>query len=276
MLSDEVRAFCAGVAARAAHVEIVPGATVAPGGIEGLDPALHFLDAAPDDVARYVLILDTVNFGSGWFDELATSTDALTQQLTEHARAERPWSAAALRALAPGDVAAVLGLPAAHELTALYARALNDLGAWLGDRPASECLGETAQELAGALARMPLFADRGFYKRAQIAPNDLVHAGVAAYPDVDGLTVFADNLLPHVLRAEGVLRYDEALAARVDGGELLAPGEPMEVELRACTVHACEAIAARLGVPPRTLDNWLWNRGRDLPGRPHRTRTVFY
>jgi hypothetical protein len=44
-------------------------------------------------------------------------------------------------------------------------------------------------------------------------------------------------------------------------------------------VHACEQIAARLGVPPRTLDVWLWNRGQDprYKSRPrHRTRTVFY
>jgi hypothetical protein len=44
-------------------------------------------------------------------------------------------------------------------------------------------------------------------------------------------------------------------------------------------VHACEQIAARLDVPPRTLDMWLWNRGqapryKALPR--HRTRTVFY
>ena len=32
----------------------------------------------------------------------------------------------------------------------------------------------------------------------------------------------------------------------------------------------------RAGVPEATLDNWLWNRGHNLPGRPHITRTVFY
>jgi Potential Queuosine, Q, salvage protein family len=123
---------------------------------------------------------------------------------------------------------------------------------------------------------MPFFADRGFYKRAQIAGNDLVLAGVAGFADVDRLTVFADNLLPHVLRTEGVLHYAPELAARVDAGEELPAGGEQERELRACAVHACEGIAARFGVPPRTLDNWLWNRGRGLPGRPHRTRTVFY
>jgi hypothetical protein len=44
-------------------------------------------------------------------------------------------------------------------------------------------------------------------------------------------------------------------------------------------VHVCELLARRAGVPPRTLDNWLWNRGRQPPysERPAPlTRTVFY
>ena len=125
---------------------------------------------------------------------------------------------------------------------------------------------------------MPLFDDRGFWKRAQIVPNDLTLAGVAEFEDLDRLTIFADNLVPHVLRVDGVLVYDPELAARIDAGELLAPGGD-EREIRACAVHACELIAAELGVPPRVLDIWLWNRGQEprykaLPR--HRCRTVFY
>jgi hypothetical protein len=44
-------------------------------------------------------------------------------------------------------------------------------------------------------------------------------------------------------------------------------------------VHACERLAAAAGVPPRTLDNWLWHRGLGMgshPPRPHRTRTTAY
>jgi hypothetical protein len=126
---------------------------------------------------------------------------------------------------------------------------------------------------------MPYFADHGFFKRAQITANDLVLAGVADFADADELTVFADNLLPHVLRLDGVLALDDELASRIDRGELLEPGGAMERELRACAVHACELLAHRLGVAPRLLDNWLWNRGLE-PGyatRPaHLTRTVFY
>ena len=52
---------------------------------------------------------------------------------------------------------------------------------------------------------MPFFDDRGFYKRAQIAANDLHLAGVVDFADIDRLTIFADNLVPHVLRLDGVL-----------------------------------------------------------------------
>jgi hypothetical protein len=42
---------------------------------------------------------------------------------------------------------------------------------------------------------------------------------------------------------------------------------------------ACELIAQRTGLPPRAIDNWLWNRGQapEYKARPrHRCRTVFY
>ena len=270
-LSDDVRRACAAIAAAARHVTIDLDAPVPAGGVAGLDPDLHHLDAPPEEVARYVLILDAINFGSGWFDELRTDTDAITRRLRG-----TPWTAAELRALDPDEVGERLGLPREHGLTRLYARALNDLGGWLGERSALELVSTgSAQRMAQSLLTMPLYADPGFYKRAQITANDLVLAGVAEYPDVDELTIFADNMVPHVLRLDGVLRYDDALAARIDAGEPLAHGSREEVELRACAVHACEAIAARLGVAPRTLDNWLWNRG-PAGGRPHRTKTTAY
>jgi hypothetical protein len=274
VLTDDVRAHCAAIAARARHVRIDPRAEVPAGGTGGLDPVLHFLEGAPHDVARYVLILDAINFGSGWFVELGTDTDALTARLTAQARAEGPWTAARLRALTPAEVGGVLGLDPLHELTALYTRALHQLGAWLGDGPLA--LGGSAEALAERLTAMAFFADTGFYKRAQIAAHDLFLAGVAAYPDIGRLTIFADNLVPHVLRHFGVLRYADALAARVDGGVELLPGSPEEVEIRACAVHACEGLARRFGVPPAALDNWLWNRGAEIGGRAHVTRTVYY
>jgi len=184
--------------------------------------------------------------------------------------------------LKPPDLAAVLGQEPDHELMRLYAEALRELGRFLGERRALDLVreaGGSAERFASMLADgMPFFDDRGFWKRAQIAANDLALAGVAEFSDLDRLTIFADNLVPHVLRVDGVLRYEPALAARIDAGELLPAGEE-EREIRGCAVHACELIAARTGMPARAIDTALWNRGqapryKSVPR--HRTRTVFY
>ena len=276
VLADEVRRHCAQIAATARHVRIDLDAPIELDGIAGLDPELHFLEGSPDDVARYVLILDTINFGSGYFDELDTTTDAITERLTAHARADGPWTAATLHALDAPTVATTLGLEPSHRLTAALRR-----GAQPARRvaPGPRPLPETADALARSLTQMPFFADHGFYKRAQIAANDLQLAQVVDFPDIDRLTIFADNLVPHVLRLDGVLVYDDALAHAVDTQRELPAGEAFEREVRATAVHACERLAHKAGVPPRTLDNWLWNRGQHPPysERPaHITKTVFY
>jgi hypothetical protein len=284
-IPDEVRRHCAAVAGSARWVRIDPDAESATGGVAGLDAGEHYLEGEPEDVARYVLILDAINFGSGWFPTLRDgATVPMTRRLTEDARRRgRPWTSGELRAMTPQGIAGVLEEDPAHPLMGHYAEGLRQLGAFLGDRGALDVVGAargSAARLAADLAEgMPYFDDRGFYKRAQITANDLVLAGVAHFGDVDDLTVFADNLLPHVLRLDGVLVLADELAARIDAGEPLEAGGEMERELRACTVVACEQLAARLGVAPRLLDNWLWNRGLEAPyaERPaHLTQTVFY
>jgi len=289
MLLDEVRRSCAEIAATAGSVRIDHDRLerVQPGPPAGLDPKAHYLEGSREDVVSYLLTLDSINFGSGWFPTLRkragrsgyfTIAWALADRFREHG----PWSNADLRALDGPAVAALLGQEPDHELMRLYARALRELGAFLGERSAAELVdgcGGSAERLIAALATgMPFFDDRGFYKRAQITANDLALAGAAEFDDLDRLTIFADNVVPHVLRVDGVLAYAPELAARIDTGELLPPGRE-EQEIRACAVHACEQIAGELGVPPRMLDVWLWNRVQEprykaLPR--HRTRTVYY
>jgi hypothetical protein len=287
-LCDEVRRHCATVAAGARSVSIELDAleAIEPGPPPELDRERHYLDGPRDDVAMYMLVLDAVNFGSGWFPTLrkrprSSGYYTVAWSLADHWRAGG-WSREELLAITAAEVAGVLGQEPEHELMALYAEALRDLGRFLGDRGALEVVAAaegSAERLASMLAEgMPFFDDRGFYKRAQIVPNDFALAGLAEFDDLDRLTIFADNLVPHVLRVDGVLRYDPALAARIDGGELLPPGRE-ETQIRACAVHACELIAERLGVPPRVLDTWLWNRGQEPRYKAvprHRTRTVYY
>ncbi len=288
-LCDEVRSGCARIAANARSVTIDLDALehVEPGPPPAPDPLRHYLDGSPQEVAAYFLTLDTVNFGSGWFPALrkrAGSSGYFTVAwaIADRFRAEGPWSPAALRAVTTDEIAETLGQARDHELMSLYAQALRALGRFLGERDALAIVREargSAEALATQLARgMALFADRGFHKRAQIVPANLALAGVARFKDLHRLTIFADNLVPHVLRCDGVLRYDDRLAAHIDAG-LLLPAGRREREIRACAVHACELIADRLGVSAHELDHWLWNRGQGpaYKARPrHRCRTVYY
>jgi hypothetical protein len=288
-LLDEVRTRCAEIAARARWVRIDVDRLGAIGEAPPpqLDADRHYLDGSAEDVAAYMLTLDAINFGSGWFPTLrkrpgSSGYFTVAWSLADHWRERGPWSPAELRSLDAATVATVLDQEPGHELMALYAQALRDLGTFLGDRTPLETVaaaGGSAERLAETLAAgMPFFDDSGFWKRAQIASNDLALAGVAEFDDLDRLTIFADNLVPHVLRVDAVLRYDERLAAHIDSGELLPRGEE-EREIRACALHACELIAESTGTPPRVLDMWLWQRGQEPRYKAiprHRTRTVFY
>jgi Potential Queuosine, Q, salvage protein family len=288
-LLDEVRSSCRAIAESARYVSIDLGAARAPAEADppALDPEAHHLEGSPEHVAAYILTLDAINFGSGWFPTLRKRPGrsgyfTVAWALADRFRARGPWSGDELRALEAAELASVLGQEPGHQLMRLYAEALRDLGRFLGDRTALDLVAQadgSAERLAGLLASgMRFFDDRGFYKRAQIVPSDLALAGVASFHDLDRLTIFADNLVPHVLRMDGVLRYDPDLAAHIDAERLLPPGRE-ELEIRACALHACERLAERTGIPPRVLDLRFWNRGQapEYKAVPrHRTRCVYY
>ena len=285
-LCDRVRENAAAIADGARHVSIELDrlGEIEPGQPPSLDPEKHYLEGSREDVAAYLLTLDAINFGSGWFPTLrkrpgCSGYYTVSWALADHWRTHGPWSNDELRRMDADRMAEVLGQERGHELMSLYAEALRQLGGWLRElTPLAAVDCRWAEDLANALRAMPFFDDLGFWKRAQITANDFHLAGIAQFEDIDKLTIFADNLVPHVLRVDGVLRYDDALAAKIDAGELLEPGG-VEREIRGCAVHACELIAAELGIPPRDLDVMLWNRGQGerYKSRPrHRTRTVYY
>jgi len=127
-----------------------------------------------------------------------------------------------------------------------------------------------------------------FWKRAQLFAWDLYCAfkgsGFGEFQDPDALTAFADYKLPQVLRELGVLSYDANLANRVDRLEELAPGSPEEIEIRAMTLWAVEAIKEELKTRGRRvmsawIDQRLWSLGQlnAYRRRPyHRCRTIYY
>ena len=315
---DEIRAACAAVAAEATFVRIetarIPAyaATLATAGREEpiFDPRYHFV-GHPEETAAFVLTLDAVNFGSGTFPLLRKRPGlpgyfTVALALKERFDAHGPLGAAALRALTADDCRALFDQPrdggALDALMGQFAAVLNALGAHLlahyDGRPERliAAAGGSAARLTALLAALPTFRDvaeyRGrrvpFYKRAQLVAADLSlalgGAGLGAFRDLDHLTIFADNLVPHVLRVDGILTYDPAALARLAAGELLPADSPEEVEIRAAAVHAAELLVAacRARGEPRTardLDYLLWNRGlapRYRAAPRHRTRTTAY
>ncbi|MCO5605759.1 hypothetical protein L7F22_059943 [Adiantum nelumboides] len=126
------------------------------------------------------------------------------------------------------------------------------------------------------------------YKRAQIFVADLWGAfkgkSFGAFKDIQGLTMFADYIVPAILRHLGIISYSPSLARKVDSFNELPPGTEEEVEIRACTIVAVEKLgellSAKLGRQVLTvqLDWWLWSTGISLQSKLscHRTHTIYY
>ena len=220
---------------------------------------------------------------------------------------KNPLVASDLTNISSEDCASILGQEAGnyvvHELMELYATSLRDLGNYVLRHYDSsfnkmiETSESSSEKLVEILSGMPFFKDTSeykgtqiaFFKRAQILSLDLNIAfngqGIGRFDDLYNLTMFADNLVPHVLRVDGILEYEENLALRIDNSELITSGSREEIEIRACAVDAVERISQIMGgyskgASPAIIDNVLWHRGQQpyykkiLPR--HRTRTIFY
>ncbi|WP_334142102.1 queuosine salvage family protein [Rhabdothermincola sp.] len=263
-----------------------------------------------ETTVAFVLTFNAVNFGSGWHPHLVkvpgrSGSVTIMTRLRERFRTMGPFTAQELQVLTPRDCASVFGQPFAPPVDALmtlFSRALGDLGTLLvteydGSYTALvEAAGGSTESMVDLLLAMPLFRDVATYrgrdvpilKRAQIVPADLARAldgeGWGSFAGLDRLTIFADNLVPHVLRLEGVLVFDPALVRSIEAGELIGAGSEAEVEIRAVAVEAAERLVARLQargchLPAWELDHLLWHMGQDARYKAvprHRARNPYY
>ena len=315
-LLDQVRSSCARVTETARFVTINQSAIAQYAATLPLeliqqpehDAASHYLGHGAD-TASFFVILDSINFGSGYFPHLhkrpgMSGYFTIASSLNDHFRSHGAMTAETLIDITPAFCVNVFGQDHANrvvgELMTLFANALNALGRLLlSEYQGSfvnliEAANKSAETLARLLSAMPYFRDVerygdydvSFYKRAQLMSADLAlafgHAGYGEFSDLDELTIFADNLVPHVLRMDGILKYDNDLAARIDAEALIPPGSPEEIEIRASALHTVELLTRQLGrkVSAMQLDYLLWNRGQQpyyKKTKPrHRARTVFY
>ncbi len=304
-LLTELREACATVALRAHHVRInvpaIPGyATAVPSTTPAQpDPDVHLRSGTREERAAFWLTLDAINFGSGWFPTLRkrparSGYFTIAVGVGERFAGTGPWSSQELAAITAAELARTLGQDPDHELMELFAVSLRNLGHHVQEDLAGsfaalvDSASGSAAALVERLAGWECFADTSVYeelevpflKRAQIAAADLHRAGVAAFDDLGRLTMFADNLVPHVLRLDGVLDFDPALVRRIEAGELIEHGSPEEVEIRACALHAVELITAALpGATAARVDQELWLRGQTPRYKAvprHRARCTAY
>jgi hypothetical protein len=276
-----------------------------------LDCERHYIGYGEDTVA-FILTLDTINFGSGFFPHLRKRPGmsgyfTIASSLTDHFLKNGPLSAQELKKISVETCTQLFGQDPANqtvrELMQFFAAALSDLGSLLLDRfdgsfvQLVDSADQKAERLVEHLTAMAFFNDVEFYggfevpffKRAQLTAADLHLAfsgkGPGRFDDLAYLTLFADNLVPHVLRMDGILDYNEDLIARIDAEQLVPAGSPEEVEIRACALHAVELIAEEVraagdSISSMELDYLFWNQGQQpfyKKTKPrHRTRTVFY
>jgi len=276
-----------------------------------LDAKAHYLNAGASTLA-FFLTLETINFGSGYFPHLDQEVEecgyfTVATALANRYREDGIITAAELANFSTGDCLQLFGQNAQNsnilELMERFAVALNQLGNFLlqhfdGQFEALFAAAEhSAERLVHILAQIPRFRDIANYKnqkipifkRAQITAADISLAfqnqGLGFFNDLDKLTIFADNMIPHVLRCNHVFQYEQKLGEKIDNQELIQADSTEEIELRACSIHAIELIKQTLNAKGHNLrsidiDYLLWNEGLQASyyqnHKLHLTKTTFY
>ena len=313
---DHIRSSCAAVAAVSTHVTIDEAriadlATAIDLSASADDPGQQRVGTDESTVA-FIISLDAINFGSGYFPHLRkrpgkSGYHTIAASVRDLVADTGPLNADRLLRWTIDDTATTLGqvLDEApiRELMQLFTDAWNHLGDFVDRVGSGSFLGVvdaadgSAARMVELLDTMPFFHDVHqhpvagevlFYKRAQITVQDLAvafgHEGPGRFDDIGRLTMFADNLVPHVLRVDGVLRFSDSLLRRIEVCDDITIGSPEEVEIRASGLHAVELLVtdlAQCGIAMTAgdLDNVLWNLGADRRYKSiprHRSRCVFY
>ena len=279
------------------------------GAPENLDPGPSKHSNQKQKIS-FVLLRNCTNFGSGWHPFLnkepgmsgaRTTAFRLSRWLEKEGTPSAQW----LSRVTPEMVCDIFGQSYVSPIDKLidnFVSSWRDFGRKISTKYDGEyeafieAAGNSAVRLSEMLSTMRLWNDAysldgqdfPFLKRAQLTAFDLAHFCAddrrCEFYDLDKLTMFADNLVPHTLKVDGVLEYSLALNARIERGEPIIAGSREEMEIRAMAVHAVELIAESCEaegkkISPCELSSWIWNRGQSAKYKAylrHRTRTVHY
>lgn len=303
-LVEKIAPACAWVADQAQHVSINRDKILAytkfiidkyPVTTE-MEGAHHYISDDRETTAAYILALDSINFGSGYFSiardcgidlEYAVIAEGLKKSFERGAfiRPEQ-WTE-----ITAEDFSRLLNVPigAHQELDKLlysFEKHLREAGGKITMEYGGKVLNlldacnGSALKLVDTVAAWKGFHDVHDYrgrsipilKRAQILAADM-NLALGDLKDIDKLTIFADNMVPHVLRCDGILAYTSDV--------LIPSGSEKEIEIRACAIHAVELMERAAGrtVTSVNLDHMLWHRGYEpelYAQNPHRTLSVWY
>ncbi|KAJ8047516.1 Queuosine salvage protein [Holothuria leucospilota] len=169
-----------------------------------------------------------------------------------------------------------------------------------------ECSHNAQALLKLIVSNFPSYRDVGmykdkkvsFYKRAQILIADIWACfegkTFGEFHDIDSLTMFADYRVPQVLNYFGVIRYSDHLTRALHNNEITSHGDPLEVEIRGCSIWAVELIiqevqkklkgnGTKFSGPVNSIivDFYLWDYSKDywraMKHIPiHRLRCTYY
>lgn len=261
---------------------------------------IHYFDNGPLTV-QYLLVLDALNF-CFWPDN-DLSYDHLAAGLKEALQNDKSaLDADRLQNYNGPELRKMLKWPRPLPLENERARLMQEVGLELersfGGKASNlvKACGNSALSLVALVAKhFPGFRDHSlykghqvfFYKRAQIFVADLWNAfkgkGFGVFYDISSITIFADYIVPAVLRELGILKYSLLLSSSVDCNGEIGSGTEEEVEIRACSIYAVEKMRELLKskygkeVLSLELDLWLWCCGVKKPSlKHHRTLSIYY
>ncbi len=127
-----------------------------------------------------------------------------------------------------------------------------------------------------------------FHKRAQLLlymlHGRLSGKGLFRLEDPEGLTAFADYIVPVALRLMGILRYTPSLEEKINHRQLIPRHSPEEVELRAHSLYATSLLRQEINrrrPPDRQIitpqvDSRLWTHYHTTFWPHHLTVTTAY
>ncbi len=271
----------------------------------------HYIGSDEDTLA-YIIALDSINFGSGYFSCLKKPAGVSSGYVTvatalKNRFNQKPMTAKDLAELTIDDCALIFDQditePEIFDLMKMFKTALNETGEHIKHYYEGSfskfvlSANKSVDKLVEQLSKIPNFKDISIYqnqeipiyKRAQITAGDIStifkNQGIGHFYDIGELTIFADNVVPHVLRYDGILQYSRDLVARIDKCEELKPHSDEEIALRACSIHAVEKIVEELhktghkNILTIDVDHWLWARGHEtyyMDKKRHITKTIYY